>query len=224
MAFPVLVLLGSAGSGKGTQASLLQEQFGYHKVEAGALFRAKAQEDSPLGRRVKEINDSGGFSPDDLIAELIDEELGRLPKDEPLLIDNYPATVGQAKLLEQSLMDGGRPADVFAIWVKVGREEARRRLMNRSQCLVCKTVFMNRNIKACPHCGGEVKVRTYDTPEAIDRRLDHFWETTVELLDYYRSAGRLIEVDGEQPVAHVFDALKAALAPHMPEQDELTNE
>jgi adenylate kinase len=187
MTFPVLVILGSAGSGKGTQASLLQEQFGYHKVEAGALFRAKAQEDSPLGRRVKEINDSGGFSPDDLIAELINEELNRL-SGEPLLIDNYPATLGQATRLEESLEQIGRPSEVVAIWVRVSREEAKRRLLNRSQCLVCKTVFMTREIKLCPHCGGEVRVRTYDTPESIDRRLDHFWETTVDLLDYYRTA------------------------------------
>lgn len=223
-ATPTLVILGSAGSGKGTQASLIEEQFGYHKVEAGALFRAKAQEDSPLGKRVKAINDSGGFAPDDLIADLIDEEVLRLPKEQRLLFDNYPVSQGQAERLEATLVKTGRSQKVFAIWVKVGQEEARRRLLNRSQCLTCKTVFMNRDIKVCPHCGGEVKPRTYDTPEAIDKRINHFWESTVNLLEWYRGLGRLVEVNGEQPVAHVFEEIKRGLAPFMIVQNEAMDE
>ncbi|MBI4122163.1 MAG: nucleoside monophosphate kinase, partial [Parcubacteria group bacterium] len=193
---PTLVLLGSAGSGKGTQADLLIEQFGYYKVEAGALFRAKATEDSALGRQVKEINDRGGFAPDDLIADLIDEAVLALPHSQPLLFDNYPVSIGQARRLEATLKTTGRSQDVIAAWIRVEKEEARRRLLNRSQCLQCKTVFMSREQQLCPKCGGEVKPRTYDTPVAIDNRLKHFWDKIISVLDYYRAAGRLVEVNG----------------------------
>lgn len=209
---PTLVITGSAGSGKGTQSDLLEEQLGYHKVEAGAVFRKVAAEDSELGRKVKAINDAGKHASDELITELIADYVQSVPQEEPLLIDGYPRTTGQKQMLSDLLTNSQRDADnVIAIWIRVEREEAERRLLNRTQCSVCKTVFMTRDIETCPHCGGEVKPRAYDQPEAIKERLDFFEEEVKPVIEEYRSEGKLIEVNGMQEVAHVFDEIKTKL-------------
>ncbi len=209
---PTLILMGSAGSGKGTQSELLQEQLGYHVVEAGAIFRKTAQMDTPIGRKVKEINDSGGHASDELITELMTGYIKEVPKEEPLLIDGYPRTVGQADMLKDLLAQAERdPEQHLAVWIRVSRQEAERRLLNRSQCTVCKTIFMRRDIETCPHCNGEVKPRDYDRPEAIAKRLDFYEEQTMPMIDQYREQGRLLEINGEQEVAHVFEEIKKKL-------------
>jgi adenylate kinase len=216
---PTLTIMGSAGSGKGTQAALLEEQLGYHIVEAGSIFRTKSSEDSDLGRKVKQINDSGGHASDELITELMADHMKEYITGEPVLIDGYPRTLGQAKALTALLTDANYDPDQFlAIWIKVDRKEAERRLMNRSQCTVCKTVYMTRDVTTCPHCNGEVKPRDYDNPEAIAKRLDFFEKETMQAIKKYESEERLITVNGEQEVAHVFEELKAKLKPYLKEE------
>ena len=212
--------MGSAGSGKGTQSELLEEQLGYHTVEAGGIFRKKAKEDSALGRKVKEINDSGKHANDELITELMKDYILSVPSEEPLLLDGYPRTIGQYEMLHDLLKEGGRePENGLAIWINVSREEAERRLLNRSQCSVCKTVFMSREVETCPHCGGEVNPRAYDKPESIKPRLDFFENEVMPVIEKYRGKGRLIEVDGMQEIAHVFDQIKNKLKPYMKEAE-----
>ena len=213
---PTIIIMGSAGSGKGTQAELLEEQLGYHIMEAGAIFRAKAKEDTPLGKKVKEIHDSGAHASDELITELLADYLKSLPSKDHLLIDGYPRTSGQAELLSDLLRDSGRDPELYvAVWIQVSREEAERRLLNRSQCTVCKTVFMKRDLKRCPHCNGEVKPRDYDQPEAIAKRLDFFENKTMAAIEKYKNEKRLITVDGEREVADVFGEIKKQLKPFM---------
>ena len=211
--------MGSAGSGKGTQADLFVEQFGYHKVEAGAVFRKVAKVDSPLGRKVKEINDAGKHASDDLMKDLMKDYISSVSKEHALLIDGYPRTVGQKKDLEELLTKNGRDVNqILAVWIKVDRKEAQRRLLNRAQCTVCRTVFMNRDTKACPHCGGEVKPREYDKPEAIKHRLDFFTEKTVPAIKAYQAEDKLLKVNGMQEVAHVFKEIQKKLEPHLKEK------
>ncbi len=213
---PTIIIMGSAGSGKGTQGQLLEEQLGYEIVEAGAIFRKTALMDTELGRKVKHINDSGGHADDELITELMREHMKDLSSETSLLIDGYPRTMGQADRLEALLKDSGHnPENIVAVWINVPREETERRLLNRSQCTVCKTVFMTREVTQCPHCNGEVKPRDYDKPEAIKKRLDFFDEKSKPVIEYYREQGKLIDVNGEQEVAHVFEEIKEKLKPYI---------
>lgn len=214
MARPTIVILGSAGSGKGTQAELIKEQMGYKIVEAGKIFRAKGQEDSDLGREVKRIYESGEHAPDELITDIMRDFIKEVPVKDPLLIDGYPRTVGQAELLKKLLKEDGRePENVVVVWINVRREEVERRLLNRSQCTVCKTVFMQRENRKCPHCNGEVKPRAYDKPEAIKKRLDFFQDKVMNLIEMYKKKGKLVEINGEQEVVQVFKQIKNELEP-----------
>lgn len=221
MSRPTLLLFGSAGSGKGTQGELLEEQYGYHRVEAGALIRAKGREESELGREVKRIHDTGQYVSDDLITQLIDEHLKTVPVSTPLLFDAYPVSLGQAEQLKSLLASHSRdPQNVLGIWIRVSPEAAKQRLLNRSQCIACKTVYNSRDVQRCTNCGGEVKPRDYDHPDAIDRRLKRFAEVIMTVVKQYQAQGRLLEINGEQPVTHVFEAIRRALKPYMNPEEE----
>ena len=219
---PTLIIVGSVGAGKGTQADLLVEQLGYLKVEAGEIFRQKAKEDSPLGRKVKEINDTGRYADDQLITELVDDYIKDVPARKGILLDGYPRTIGQAEMLSNLLQESGRdPENIIVIWIKVSREEAKRRLMNRSTCTVCKTVYMSRDVLTCLHCGGDVKPREYDKPEAIERRLEFFEQEVMPLIKYYQQKNKTLEINGEQEIAHVFDEIKEKSGSYLNGEDSV---
>ena len=210
--------MGLAGSGKGTQAERLVAEFGYTFIETGGLIRAKAKEESPLGRRIKFNDDKGRHAPNTVITSLLIEALGRAEDGQseagrkPLLIDGFPRTLGQAHMLNEVLTYFDRdPSQVKALWIRVRPEQARHRLLNRAVCSQCKKVYPTRDITVCTNCGGVVAPRVYDTPAGIEERLSFFAEHTMEAIEYYREAGQLIEVDGEQSVDLVFSTIKQSL-------------
>lgn len=208
---PIVVLLGAAGSGKGTQAALLVERYGFVKVDAGDLIRQRAKEDSPLGRELKRINESGGHTPDDMVGGLMREYMAGLAPEKPLVVDGFPRTVGQDDILRdiiQAIGFDGRPYHV--VWIKVDLEEAKRRLLQRSVCQSCRTIFASRDLTVCPVCGGEVKPRVDDQVQAIEKRLQFFNEGPMKVVERYRQRGHIHEINGDQTVEQVHaDLLKA---------------
>jgi adenylate kinase len=210
---PIVVMLGAAGSGKGTQAALLEQHYGYKRVEAGAVVRMRAKEDSDLGRSLKAITESGGHAPEHLMTELLVAHVQKIPNDAPLLMDGYPRSMGQVADFEKLMsMTGRKMEDVKVVWLNISLEEAKRRLMNRSQCVDCRYIYENRDMQKCPRCGGRVDVRRDDNPEAIARRLAYFTAQTTDVLNRYRVQGRLVEINGGQEQDQVFADIKAALS------------
>lgn len=215
---PLLVFMGSAGSGKGTQAERLVEHFGYEWIETGNLIRAKAQEASPLGRRIKKNDDLGKHAPDTIITTLLIEYFSALEekpgmKDKPLLVDGFPRTRKQLDMLDEVLRYFDRdPQALKALWIHVPQDVARARLQNRALCVKCKKIFASRDVKECDRCGGEVKPRVYDTDKGIEERLHFYAEQTMPAIDAYRSQGRLIEINGHQAVDDVWKEIQEALS------------
>ncbi len=199
-----IVLLGPAGSGKGTQGEKLIEKYNFQKVEAGELTREKAKEDSELGRFVKDIHDTGKHLPDDVITMLIREAFAHLDPHRGLIIDGYPRTLAQAKNLEMLLQEVDR-LPMCMVYVHVTDDIARQRLLRRAVCSGCKTILASRDLTTCPKCGANVEVRLYDTDvDAINKRLAWFHENVIPAIEYYRERGRVVEVDGEQDPDAVF--------------------
>lgn len=216
MAKPTLLLMGSAGSGKGTQGGTIASAFGYVHAETGALIRATAQQDTELGRRVKESDDKGKHASDELITELLMTYLKSLPFGQPLLLDGYPRTLRQADMLTDVLREVGRDADgLKVVWINVSPEVARERLLQRAVCSSCKKVFPSRDITKCDVCSGSVAPRPYDNGDAINERLKFFETQTRPVIERYRQEGRLIEVNGEQPIQDVSEELLKLLGAHI---------
>ncbi|MBI4262561.1 nucleoside monophosphate kinase [Candidatus Uhrbacteria bacterium] len=206
-----LVLLGPAGSGKGTQAEKLIEKFHLQKVETGELVREKGKEDSELGRFVHTINISGKHLPDDVVTQLIREAFAKLDASRGLIIDGYPRTLVQAQTLGMLLKEVHR-LPLQMVYVRVSDAVARERLLKRAVCSGCKTILASRDLTVCPKCGSKIEVRAYDTDvAAINKRLTWFHEKVMPAIEYYRKKGMVVEVSGESDPDTVFQTIIKAI-------------
>lgn len=202
-----IILIGAQGSGKGTQADLLSEALGIPHVSSGDLFRKAQDEKTELGLKVKASLDRGELVPDDITVTMV---LGRL--EEPdcakgVVLDGFPRNIPQAEALDKGLEEMGRQIDL-AIYLEVPREELLRRLSGRFICRANQHVY---NIYTnppkipgvCDIDGSELYQRSDDTGEAVQRRLDIFFNDTIHLLDYYGYQHKLAEVNGNQSIEQV---------------------
>jgi adenylate kinase len=210
-----LIIFGPQGSGKGTQADLLSEKYHLAHIETGQIFREIGREDSPLGRKIKDLNDRKEMIPDEVTVEVLREKLEVVPVDMGIILDSAPRTVGQVEPIEQMLAELARPIDK-AIYIALPYEESILRITKRYACTVCYRHFViGKHIQGmedvCPTCGGPIMQRGDDTPEGVAKRLKTFYEVTIPVIEEYRQRGMLIEVDGNQEVEKVFSEITEQL-------------
>lgn len=203
----VIVLMGVPGVGKGTQAKLLSEKFGWPQISTGDILREMAQSETPLGQSVKEILASGQLVSDDILAEIIQERTRRADCQDGYILDGFPRTVYQAELLSKLIVEQGNSLAV--IEVTVDRDTLLKRLSGRLNCSHCGAIYNlyfqpPQRDGICDRCGGSLMHRSDDWPEAISRRLDVYEEKTAPVIEYYRRNGDLITVDGGRAVDEVF--------------------
>ncbi|MFH1375419.1 MAG: nucleoside monophosphate kinase [Patescibacteria group bacterium] len=210
---PDIILFGMQGSGKGTQARRLAEKSQLQVFETGGQLRKLAAEDSDLGRKVKEITTAGKLVPNEVVMEIVENFLEALPEDQHAIFDGIPRSESQRVSLEEEFVKVKRKPT--AVYIKISREEALRRLLGRKTCAGCGKIFGTKDDVAdkteCPKCGGELKVRADDTEEAIRTRIDVYEKETVPAIEKYREEGRLIEIDGTTGVENVTEEIISKL-------------
>jgi adenylate kinase len=206
-----IILIGAQGSGKGTQAELLEQALGVPHVASGDLFRKAIDEKTDLGLRAKMYLDRGELVPDDLTVAMVLSRLAEPDCRPGVILDGFPRTVAQAQVLDKGLEDVGRQIDLV-IYLNVPREELLRRLSGRYICRANQHVYNvythpPKVAGVCDLDGSELYQRSDDTGEAVQRRLDIFFNETIRLLDYYGGQHKLREVDGNQGIDQVQEAL-----------------
>jgi adenylate kinase len=183
-----ILLLGPQGSGKGTQAKRISDEYGLAPIATGDMLRQAIASETPLGLVVKPIVENGALVPDDLMIKLIRERLEDEDTREGFILDGFPRTMAQAQALDAMLSEIGRDLDiVFAL--QVDDDTALERLHKRAV----------------------EEGRKDDTPEAIARRLADYHEKTKPLIGYYRLRGNLVGIHGEKPIDQVFGEIQEAL-------------
>jgi adenylate kinase len=183
-----ILLLGPQGSGKGTQARRIAEEYGLAHIATGDMLRHAIAAETPLGVEVKSIVERGDLVPDDLMIKLIRERLEDEDTREGFILDGFPRTMAQAQALDAMLSEIGRDLDiVFAL--QVDDATALERLHKRAV----------------------EEGRKDDMPEAIARRLADYHEKTKPLIGYYRMRGNLVGIHGEKPIDQVFGEIQEAL-------------
>ena len=206
-----IILLGAQGSGKGTQAELLSQTLGVPHIASGDLFRKAIDEKTELGMKAKAYIDRGELVPDDLTVTMVVKRLEEPDCSQGVLFDGFPRTVAQAEVLDKGLQEVGKQIDL-AIYLQVLREELLKRLSGRYICRAKQHVY---NINThppkvagvCDIDGSELYQRSDDTGEAVQKRLDIFFNETIRLLDYYGNQKKLVEVDGNQDIGQVQQSL-----------------
>jgi adenylate kinase len=204
-----LIMLGRQGAGKGTQCVRLSRHYVVPHISTGDMLRAAVRERTELGIMAKDIMDSGGLVGDDIMIALVDERLKRLDaQTRGYILDGFPRTVAQAEALDKITVD--RPIHVV-LDLDVPREIVVARLSARRVCRDCGTNYtatgFERQPWICEVCGGDVRQRDDDTPEAVNRRLDLYESQTAPLIEFYDSQGRLCVLDGVGHPDEVFGRL-----------------
>ncbi|MBC8262631.1 MAG: adenylate kinase [Anaerolineales bacterium] len=208
-----LVLLGPPGAGKGTQAERLEKELGLPHVASGDLFRENLRHETELGLLAKTYMDKGDLVPDDVTIAMVRDRLQRPDCEQGVILDGFPRTQAQAAGLDDMLADMGRALD-GVLYIAVPDEELVRRLSGRWICRQCQTpyhtVFSPPSAGVCDACGGELYQRDDDKPATVRVRLGVYHQQTAPLIDYYRQAGLLVQVDGSGGIGSVGAALLEA--------------
>ena len=211
-----LVLLGAPGSGKGTQAGMIGQGLGAAHVASGDLFREAVKRGDELGQQVKSYMEKGLLVPDEVTIKMILERISAPDCAKGFILDGFPRTLEQAKALDRALGDRGEAIEKVA-YINVSKEELVTRLSGRFICRSCQAPYhaVSSPPKVegkCDRCGGELYQRSDDTPETVTKRLEVFLAETAPLIDYYRGAGKLLEINGQQGIEEVAQELTRALA------------
>ena len=183
-----VLMLGPQGAGKGTQAKRIAAEYGIPHIATGDMLRAAIAAQTPLGRQVQPILDSGKLVPDDLMIALIRERLSQEDAADGFVLDGFPRTMEQAEALDTMLREIGRELTiVFAL--QLPEQISIERLTKRA------------------HEEG----RPDDTPEAIRTRLDLYHRETEPLIEHYRVTGNVVGIHADRTVDEVFAEIQDAV-------------
>lgn len=203
-----LILLGTPGVGKGTQAQLIEKKYHIPQISTGDILRAEIKKQSDLGKKVQALMARGELVSDEIMLEIIKWRLNESDCEDGFILDGFPRTIQQAKSLDRLLEQISR-TDIKAINIIVPEAEIIKRLSSRRVCVQCgKTYNLYLNAPPgngrCRVCGGEIIQREDDKEGTIRKRLAVYLEKTAPLISYYKQNGNLFEVDGMQSVEKVF--------------------
>ena len=209
-----LVILGAPGVGKGTQAKIIEADYGWQHVSTGDMLREAMKNETSLGEKVKQFVETGDLVPDNLIVEMVGEYLGQKDQKEGFILDGFPRTVLQAEQLDGLLVNLNLALD-GVISIDVPDEEIINRLSKRYLCETCGPVIINTkngdHQPLCPNCKGKINRRKDDEPETVRHRLKIYNERTRSLINYYEGRKLLMHVDGIGTVDEIYKRVVSAL-------------
>lgn len=212
----ILILLGPPGAGKGTQARLIERDYGIVQLSTGDMLRELAGQDSDLGQEVRQVLEAGQLVSDDLIARMIADRIGREDCRNGFLLDGFPRTLVQAHLLDEMLDRKGLTLDAV-IRLAVDEEVLVERITGRFTCAKCGEGYHDkfkvpRVPGVCDVCGGtQFTRRSDDNEETVRNRFAAYRDQTAPILPYYEEKGLLREVDALQDIDVVAGEVRSVL-------------
>lgn len=198
------IFLGPPGSGKGTQAKLLQEKLSVEHISTGDILRKST--DPEIQKTMKK----GALISDEIMIDLIQNTLKKYP--EGWILDGFPRTVKQAESFDETTNISYK-----AIYLDVKDEIIKKRLTNRRICKTCGAVYnLIQNPpkieNMCDFCKSPLEQRADDKPDVIDARLHTYREKTEPLVHYYKEKGNLLQIDADDlPLDKVFEKVIESL-------------
>jgi adenylate kinase len=203
----ILLLVGSVGAGKGTQAVALSGELGLAHLASGNLFRQAMRDGTQLGEKARAYMERGDLVPDDITIEMFMHELAQPAAARGAILDGFPRTVTQARALDATLEERGERIE-HVISIEVPVEELVARVAARRVCPTCGTTYHlvsdpPRVPGRCDRDGAELQQRDDDRPEVVRARLAKQVEPMLEVLEHYDRKGIVLRVDGTQPIEGV---------------------
>ena len=209
----IVVLTGAPGAGKGTQADLLVERDGFHKLSTGDALRRQIKLGTEVGKKAGAVMAEGRLVSDEILLDILKAELGSLGEGK-VLLDGYPRNLAQAKTLE-TLSDEYPISG--AIHLDVKSSALMSRLCGRRVCGDCGASFHlefgpPKLEGVCDKCGGVLTQRPDDNEEKVKVRLNVYESDTKPILDFYKDKGLYHRVEGLGNTEEVYTRLKEAVS------------
>jgi adenylate kinase len=188
MAKQVVLMLGAPGSGKGTQAKNLIENYGFIQISTGEILRERVKTPDELGTQLQDLMNAGALVPDELISSMLQEHILKTSA-EKIIFDGFPRNEAQIAIFED-LLKNLEINDLTPIYLHVEESELIRRLLSRA----------------------EIEGRADDNQETITKRIQTYNAQTKPVVDYYAQRPNFIQVSGDHnPPEVVWEELKGKL-------------
>ncbi len=208
----VLILLGPPGAGKGTQARMLEEDFGLIQLSTGDMLRAAVAQGTEAGKQAKAVMTAGGLVSDDIVLAILQDRMAQPDTARGIILDGFPRTAGQAAALDGLLAAKGQKVTA-AISLEVDDEAMVGRVSGRYTCGTCGEGYHDQfkqpaHAGTCDKCGGsDFKRRADDNAETVRERLKAYHAQTAPLIAYYEGKGVLERIDAMADIGAVRSTL-----------------
>ena len=213
----VVILLGPPGAGKGTQARMLEEDFGLIQLSTGDLLRSAVAAGTPAGLAAKAVMEAGSLVSDDIVLAVLQDRMAQPDVGKGIILDGFPRTDGQAAALDVLLVGAGQKVTA-AISLEVDDAAMVDRVSGRTTCAACGEGYhdtFKRPAKegVCDKCGGTAfKRRADDTAETVRARLQAYHAQTAPLIAYYEGKGVLQRIDAMKDIAAIRSVLHSIVS------------
>ena len=199
-----IILIAAPAAGKGTEAAILKEEYHMAHISTGDILREKSQEDSEMGRDIKNKISNGIFVSDELIIELLKERIQKADCANGYILDGFPRNVAQAESYNQMLSELNKDLGVVII-IDIDKKIAASRIAGRRSCPKCGRIYnvsseemKPKNDNVCDDCGVELFQRPDDNVETYEERYNTYLEKTSPLINYYEQMDVAYHVDGSR--------------------------
>lgn len=215
---PVLILLGPPGAGKGTQAKILEGQFGLIQLSTGDLLRQAVAAGTEAGKVAKSVMESGGLVSDEIVINILRDRLGDPDCAAGVILDGFPRTIPQAEALSDLLGSYGTKVHA-AISLEVEDDAMVTRISGRHTCDDCgegyHETFKRPVVEGtCDKCGCiKFRRRADDNADTVRRRLVAYHAETAPLISFYEKSGALQSVDAMGDIDAITDTLRQIVRP-----------
>jgi len=195
-----VILFGPPGSGKGTQAKFLKKALGMAHISTGDMLREHIAAGDGLGREIHATIQAGGLVPDETVNRMVEERIELADCKTGFILDGFPRTVDQAKLLVGLL--AAHQVRQVTIHLKVDYNVIITRIACRRQCHTCGVLYSVTSSaptvsEMCDYDGSKLYIRDDDREEVVRERLRAYEKQTTPVLDFLRGSGYSVwDVEG----------------------------
>lgn len=212
-----IVIMGPAGSGKGTMSDVIEDNYPVKHISSGSMFRDEIRNNKPLGQKANSYITQGLLVPDDVTVELVRNRITKDDCKDGYLLDGFPRSLVQAEAIDDLGIN-------VVLNLTIEEHLLVDRIVYRRICEDCKAIY---NVKLnplkdeehCEKCGGKLYQRSDDTYDKLMVRLHSYEEETKPVVDYYRQKGIVYDVDAGQSVEDVYKQIDEILTKIMEEEN-----
>jgi adenylate kinase len=209
-----ILIMGPAGSGKGTMSERIRDHFQIPHISTGDMFRENIKKKTGLGLTAQSYINDGKLVPDSLTVAMVKDRIDKDDCSAGYLLDGFPRSLPQA--MELGKIATGDKSVELVLNLTIPFDELVNRITGRRLCKGCGSIYHtiahpSKVEGVCDNCGGQLYQRADDTVESLKVRLNEYENNTRPVLDYYSKKGLVVNIDASLPIDEVWQQVKRAL-------------